>query len=81
MNMLRKELIKPDTIDMHTNVKVWCPQRLFGNDLAKRVKDIDEEQKTVGVIRFPRKRDAKRGKPLTGFQGTVDNNRTFTKHF
>ncbi|KAJ8020973.1 hypothetical protein HOLleu_40717 [Holothuria leucospilota] len=57
MNMLRKELIKPELQQKFSHLckhtvkpTLW----LFGDNLPKTVKDMEEEHKTVGVVRTPK---------------------------
>ena len=54
LNMLRKSLIRPDINTRYTHLckpSVKTTQWLFGDDLHKTVKEMDEQQKTVGAIR------------------------------
>ena len=54
LNTLRKSLIKPDINSRYTHLckpSVKTTQWLFGDDLHKTVKEMDEQQKTVGAIR------------------------------
>ena len=56
LNMLRKELIKPNLNPRYTHLckaTVKPTEWLFGNDLPKAVKEMDEQQKAVGVIKTP----------------------------
>ncbi|KAJ8030263.1 hypothetical protein HOLleu_26626 [Holothuria leucospilota] len=56
LNNVRKELIKPD---LHQRYSHLCKQSqlttqwLFGDDLPKKVKEIDEEHKAVAVMKTP----------------------------
>ncbi|KAJ8043573.1 hypothetical protein HOLleu_10728 [Holothuria leucospilota] len=56
LNNVRKELIKPD---LHQRYSHLCKQSqlttqwLFGDDLPKKVKEIDEEHKAVAVMKNP----------------------------
>ena len=67
LNLLRKELIKPDInhkfshLCKHTNKP---SQFLFGDDLPKSVKELEEEHKTVGAMKLPKRNFASRFNPL-----------------
>ncbi|XP_072039389.1 uncharacterized protein [Amphiura filiformis] len=54
MNNLRKELIKPELNKRYVHLckpTVKPTEWLFGDQLSKTVKDLDEEQKAAGVMR------------------------------
>ena len=54
MNNLRKDLIKPELNKRYVHLckpTVRPTEWLFGDQLSKTVKDLDEEQKAVGVMR------------------------------
>ena len=54
LNQLRKDLIKPDLIPRYTHLckpSVKTTQWLFGDELSKVMKEMDEEQKAAGVMR------------------------------
>ncbi|KAJ8042292.1 hypothetical protein HOLleu_13311 [Holothuria leucospilota] len=59
LNALRKELIKPELNKRYSHLckpTVTPTQWLFGDDLQKTVKELDEQQKAVGAIRQQRPR-------------------------
>ncbi|KAJ8049977.1 hypothetical protein HOLleu_02967 [Holothuria leucospilota] len=67
LNMFRKESIKPDLNQRYTHLckqDVKSTRWLFGDDLSKTVKDMDEEQKTAGVMKH--KKFAPRFNPMGG---------------
>ena len=67
LNLLRKELIKPELnqkfvhLCKHTNKPT---QLLFGDNLPKTVKDLEEEHKTIGVMKTLKGRFHQRFSPL-----------------
>lgn len=59
LNALRKELIKPELNKRYSHLckpTVIPTQWLFGDDLQKTVKELDEQQKAVGAMRQQRPR-------------------------
>lgn len=59
LNIFRKELIKPELNKRYSHLckpSVTPTQWLFGDDLQKTVKELDEQQKAVGAIRPQRAR-------------------------
>ena len=74
LNQLRKELIKPDLNNRYTHLckpRVKTTEWLFGDDLHKAVKELDEEQKTVGVMRSRQGRHSHRGRRFTPYQSLI----------
>ena len=68
LNLIRKDLIKPELNQRYAHLckpNVKSTEWLFGDDLTKTVKDLDEQQKTAGVMRQPKTRFSQRFNPLT----------------
>ena len=75
LNNTRKDLLKPELNQRYAHLcKVVTPtsEWLFGDDLHKRVREMDEEQKTVGVMRHPKPKYMPRFNPMraTGWNTT-----------
>lgn len=67
MNMLRKELIKPELQQKFAHLckpTVKPTQWLFGDNLPKTVKELEEEHKAVGVVKSPKGRYTQRFNPI-----------------
>lgn len=58
LNMLRREMIKPGLHDKFANLckpSIPVTENLFGDDLTRHIKDIDEVHKATGkMVRYPR---------------------------
>lgn len=66
LNLLRKELIKPDLNQRYSHLckpSVKSTEWLFGDDLPKTVKDLDEQQKAAGAMRQQKGRFFRRFNP------------------
>lgn len=75
LNSLRKELIKPDLHHRYSHLckpEVKPTQWLFGSDLPKAVRNLDEEQKAVGVVKHPKLHVTHRFRP---YRAPVSTNR------
>ncbi|XP_071955992.1 uncharacterized protein [Antedon mediterranea] len=80
LNQLRKELIKPDLNARYTHLcktRVKTTEWLFGNNLHKAVKELEEEQKTVGVMK--NRQGQYRSHRFTPYQnsGSIANRRSY----
>lgn len=88
LNRLRKDLIKPGASYRYTHLckpSVRTSKWLFGDDLHKAVKEMDEEQKAAGVMRNRPPYPLQGGKCTTHIdtqclvEGENHTNRTSTK--
>ena len=52
-NMLRRELIKPELNPKYSHLckpSIIVTEQLFGDDLSRQIKDLDEAQKATGMV-------------------------------
>lgn len=83
LNQLRKELIKPDLNSRYTHLckpRVKTTEWLFGDDLHKAVKELDEEQKTVGVMKNRHGRQSHKSRRFTPYQNLVQGSHARPHH-
>ena len=72
MNMLRRELIKPDLNYKYSHLckpDVQSTEFLFGDDLTKHIKDLSELHKATGTVSRGRASSRGRFHPYASFRG------------